>query len=206
MSNVTYPNGNGTLISTAQTPLGLETIFQSVMAQMLGINPVANPQTAWTAVRVAWQIQGQPAWAITDDVCIVRATADDAPFSRVRDNLWAENDDVSVILDMQFTQVWTIHATLYGPNCYDHARQIISALSLDWVSGILEPLNLYLIPDWIRPSYVPELKDGQWWQRTDIEFKLNENALESMVIPTAAEQPVTLVPDVGSSEEFVIES
>lgn len=132
MSSVTFPNGE-TFASSAITPDGLNNLLQPLVASILGIDPVADPSRAYSAVRVGWQPQGQPAWQITEDVCIIRSEMAEDPFGEVRDRIWEPNNSSSITDAGGFTQVWKVHFTLYGPNCQDNGRLIVSAQSLDWV-------------------------------------------------------------------------
>ena len=205
MSNQTFSNGL-TLTSTANTPPSMETLFQNITAQIFGYDttqpvPIANNSTnPYWAVRVAWQTQGQPAYEIGEDVCIIRATADDHPFSQCRDMVYNPNDYQSLNQLMSYTQVWRMHWCHYGPNCFDRCRLLISAMSLDWVHDWLAPYSIYAVTEWHRPVYVPELFEGQWWQRADVELQFNELVIENIVVPSAASVNITLVKENGLSE------
>jgi hypothetical protein len=203
MSTTTFPNGQQ-LASSALTPDTFVGILQPLVAQMLGIDPAAEPEKAFTAVRVAWQKEGQPAWNIDEDVCTIHSTPVNEPYSRVRDGQFRPRDAASLTQRMGFTQVWNLHATLRGPNCGDHARLIVSAFSLDWVHDALAQSNLYAIADWQRPVYVPELFQGQWWKRADVDLKFNELVNESLTVPSAAGVDVTLLKETGLSAEIHI--
>lgn len=199
----TFPNGQA-LSSSAFTPDTIAALFQPLIAQILGFDPGANPTTAYSAVRTAWPASGQPAWAITDDVCCIQATAEDEPYSQVRDEFYVNGSSGTVSRQMAFTQVWLIHLSLYGPNGYDHARLISSAMSLDWVHDSLAGSSIYAIPEWQRPAYAPELFQGQWWKRTDLQLKFNEQVTESIAVDSAAGVDVTLLTDTGQTSEFTI--
>ena len=201
-----FPNGL-TLTSTAQTPDTMALIFQPIIAQILGYDTsLLDTSAAYYTVRTAWPEEGQPGLPIDRDVCIIRFTLDNEAFARVRDSRYDPNDSVSLTQSMAFTQVWNFHATLYGPNTADRARLILSAMSLDWVHDLLAPRNIYVIPDWKRPEYVPELFQGRWWKRTDLTLRFNELVNESLVVPSTAEADVTLITDTGVSEEITISS
>lgn len=147
---------------------------------------------------------GQPAWDINQDVCVIRATSVDDPYSRVRDNQYVNLNEASLTNSMGFTQVWNLHCTLYGPTSYDNARLILSSMSLDWVHDQLAISNLYGIVKYHRPQYVPELFQGQWWKRADINMQFNEQVIETFIVPAAASVDVTLVVDDGFSETVTI--
>jgi hypothetical protein len=197
MSSQLFPNGQ-TLISSAFTPPAFETLLQSVIAQILGFDPATEASDAFSAVRVGWQQTGQPAWEITDDVCTLLATPENDPYSQTREAQLVQNDPKSLVQNMSFTQVWKLHATIYGPNSYDHARLIVSAMALDWTHDLLAASNIYAVTEWDRPIYVPELFNGQWWQRTDLNLSFNELVSESIVIAAAASVEVTTESDTAS--------
>lgn len=205
MSTSTFTNGD-VLVSSALTPDALLTIFQALVAQILGFDTSDPDQqaAAYSAVRISWQQEGQPAWAITDDVCVLRAAPENDPYSRVRDGQYVPHDAQSLTREMGYTQAWSVHFTLYGPNSEDRARLIVSAFSLDWVHDALATNSLYAIPDWQRPAYAPELFQGQWWKRTDVELRFNELVNESLTVPSAAGVDVTLLKDTGLTAEIHI--
>jgi hypothetical protein len=203
MSTTTFPNGQA-LVSSALTPDGFLGIMQPLVAQILGFDPTADPNKAFKAVRIAWQQEGQPGWDIAEDACALYVTPVNDPYGRVRDGQFKSRDAVSLTRQMGFTQVWNLHATVLGPNCQDRARLIVSAFSLDWVHDALAASNLYAIADWPRPVYVPELFQGQWWKRTDVDLKFNEMVNESLTVPSAAGVDVALLKDTGPAAEILI--
>ncbi len=200
MSTTNFANGTS-LVSSANTPDTLAAIFQPLITQILGTDPSIDPNST---VRIGWPQGGQPAWGINDDVCIIRATPVDDAYSRVRDSLYAPNNGTSATQKMSFTQVWTLHLVFYGPNGFDRARLIDSAMSLDWVHDALAARNLYGIVKYNRPMYAPEIFQGQWWKRTDLRVQFNELVTETTTADTAAGVDVTILTDTGITEEFVI--
>ena len=208
-SSVVLPDGT-ILVSSALTPRQIEAIFQPLTAQMLGFDPVGNPDLAYFAVRIGWQTEGQPAWEVTDNICVITAVLEDDPFARVRDDNYQMTGSPSDILtdEMGFTQVWRMHFSFYGPSSANWARQLLSALSLDWTSEALQASNLYVIPEWHRPVYAPELypdPGGVWYERTHVEVLFNEQVLESLTpIGPASTVEVTIDTDSGLTETFQV--
>lgn len=209
MSDNTFPNGTS-LQSSALTPQEFATVFQTLTARILGYNiPSTDPQVnknAYFAVRVGWQQTGQPAWKITEDVCVLTAYPLNDEYGRVRDQVYTYLDSVNLELDMSYTQVWTMHWSFYGPNAFDHARLIVSSMSLDWVHDYLQnpppPVNtqIYAVAEWTRPKYSPELFQGQWWQRADVDLKFNELVKEVTTVNSALSASVTIITDSGQTE------
>lgn len=202
----TFPNGL-TFESSAQDPNSIATIFQNVTAQILGFptvdgnNIILPPgSAAWNAVRVGWVLDGQPAWQITEDVCTITATTNDDPFTQTMDELYSGNDDVSIVQQLAYTQVWNVHFSLYGPNCFVNGAFIVSAMSLAWVHDFLQKYGIYAVPLWKRPVYVPENFEGKWWKRADVELRFNELVNLSMIVPLATSAEVVLVKENNLTE------
>lgn len=198
-TTIQFPNGES-LSSSAQSPASIETLFQALTAQVLGFpivdsenKPLPPGAPCWTAVRVGWQPQGQPAWEITEDVVGLTAYTEDHPFTRVQDGYYVTNDYKSLLREMGYTQVWRIHFTVYGPNAFEHAAIIVSAFSLDWVRFNINAQNIFSVPEWKRPVVLYENFQGQWWQRADVDLKFNEQVSLSTTVPAAASVEITLV-------------
>jgi hypothetical protein len=200
------------LHSTGLTPPQFESVMQPIIANILGVPAAPNPwgvnpsPDAWNAVRIGWQTQGQPAWNITDDVCCLTATMTNDPYSQVRDQLYEQNDAASLIQNMQFTQVWNLHFTLYGPNSYRNARQICSSMALDYAHDTLAGFGIYAVVKWNRPQYHPELFAAQWWIRTDLDLQFNENVKEFVTTDAAAGVDGTVITNAGPSISFSIQT
>jgi hypothetical protein len=162
---------------SAQPPLvpqQINMILQAVTLSMLGL-----AENAYSSVRVAWQSTGQPAWKIDEDVCILRCVEEDSDYNRMRDREYTSgNPSTSVDL---YTRVWRVFWVLYGPNSYDHARMIRSALYSDAVHQTLAGSQLYPVMDISAPLRVPELFEGQWWERVDFSALFNEFVTEEAV-------------------------
>ena len=208
-SSVIFPDGTS-LVSSALTPRQIEAIFQPLVAQMLGFDPAGNPSDAFFASRIGWQTEGQLAWEVTDNICVITAVLEDDPFARVRDDLYQMTGSPADSLtdEMGFTQVWRMHFSFYGPSSADWARQLLSAFSLDWVSAALQVSNLYVVPEWHRPVYAPELfpdPGGVWYERTHVEVLFNEQVSESLTpIAPASTVEVTIDTDSGLTETFQV--
>jgi hypothetical protein len=208
---VQFPNGIGAFTCSANSPESIASIFQKVVAQVFGFDLTAPIATAndstnpgWK-VRVGWQQQGQPAYTITDDVCIITAYTDDDPFGRVTDTLLSANDSASLTQETSYTQVWKIHFVCYGPNAFTNAVLIVAAMGLDWVHDALAVSNIYAVTDWKRPEVLYENEDGQWWQRADVKLRFNELVQMNLIVPAAAGIGVTLVKENGLSRTVAIE-
>lgn len=218
MSQTTFPSGQ-TLYSSALAPPQMEQIFQYLVIQIFGtpLTPVP-PSTAFSKVRCAWQKDGQPSFELNNDYCVISAYPLNEAYSRTRDALLYPNNDITNSLDqeMSYTQVWRIHFTLYGPNCWDNGRLIVSTIGgVDWAHDWLENgcaglsvQPIYALADWTRPVYAPELFQRRWWQRTDLDMKFNELVREAIVVESALSDEVIITTDTGETQtvEIVVPS
>lgn len=240
-SSITYPDGS-TLISTARNPDQMAGIFQTLTAQMLGCDPATDP-TAYAKIRVAWVQEGQPAWLIADDVCILRAEEQDADIAHFYDTggklvvitpvievngvqpvmnpsgisingtlLTGPNFTVAINgisatpnMEMTYIRVWRIYWTHYGPDCFDRARAVIDGLRTNWTHDSLAAQQIYLVTDFPRPRYVPELFEGRWWRRTDFYADFNEFVVSGLSVQTIQSAEVLVYKERGLVLDIIAE-
>jgi hypothetical protein len=168
-------------------PAQIETTLQAITLSMLGIDPGFDA-SAYGEVRIGWQQEGQPAQSIDEDVVYLRAISVDDPYNRVRDVSYP--DPLTELT--QYTRVWEAFWECLGPNSFDHVRQIRSALFTQAAHDQFTQANLYLVTDVEEPRRVPEQKDGQWWQRSDLSARFNEFVTESRTSQSVLSSEVIL--------------
>lgn len=199
----------------ATTPLPLvpktiEPAMQFITLVALGVDP-ADPN-AFKKVRVGWQTQGQPAWDIKEDVVFIRCVEEDDAYNRIRDEEVFDDEEDATKVDLltQYTRVWRTFWTVYGPNSFDRARVIRSSLFTQKIHDLLltgqsygvQPYGtggyggggapLYLVTDVAAPRRVPELYDGQWWERVDFDCQFNEDTRELELVNAVASVEVDI--------------
>lgn len=178
-------------------PKTAEIVFQGATISMLGL-PVQP--SSYETVQVSWQQEGQPAYGITDDRLFIQATLVDDEYNRVRDaQILVNPDDDSgntVIKRTTYIRVWECFWEMRGPNSFDNARQVHSALlDNDFIDYFLAAFQLAMVTDPPAPRRAPENKDGQWWDRSDFECRFNELVTEDQIIGTVSSvEIVTYVP------------
>lgn len=202
MTTTNFPNGQA-LISSALTAQAMSTLFQTIALQMLGIDSTTDTH-AYSKVRINWPTTGQPGGLITDDICYIEAKEVDDDYGMIRDAQFPANDDTTTNVTFTYTRVWEIRFVLYGPNSYDNARVIRSAVLLDFSHDFLAESNVYLVPDTPSPRRVPYEFNSQWWERTDLRLKFNEGVTETTVVTSGASVEIKLYNESGQVADFTV--
>lgn len=174
----------------------IATLSNNATTDITEIVYITNP-LAGTLVRQAWPIQGAPAWGINDDLVFVRAIEVDNLYNKLRDELHAPNDDITIGVEYEYTRVWSVFWELRGPNSFDRARLLKSSLLLDYYCAMLASSNLYLMPSISNPVRMPELFEGQYWERTDLTTHYYEQVNESIAVGTIASIEVIVEDKTG---------
>lgn len=208
------------------TPNLIQSLMQIVTMNILGLDPsaAASAQT----VRVGWQAQGQPAQQITEDIIYIRCVEEDDEYNRIRDLEIADvlpEPATLVQLTSIYTRVWRTFWTIYGPSSFDNARAIRSALLTQNVHDMFlgayntygqipsgeggfggGTVNIYLVTDMAAPRRVPELFDGQWWERVDFDCQFNEQVNETTTVNAVESTEVILETNTGVVRDTTISS
>ena len=177
--------------------------MQTLTLAMLDIDPASDG--AYSKVRVDWSRGGAPAWKVTDDVCFLRCAEDDDEYNRIREVKLTGRDDVSLTRTTTYTRVWRVNWILYGPNSFDHARMVRSALFGPLAHDALAASNLYFIPTPAAPVRLPELFSGNWWERTDFSARFNEAVTEVETISSIASAEIIVETERGIVEDITVQ-
>ena len=205
MNNYPIPNV-GTMTSTGLTAQQMNIIWQNIVLQCLGITPSGpTDSAAYSQVRIDWPTPGQPAWIITDDVAFIRAveipdeynTAHEVQPVTVAPPLYPE--------DTIYTRIWQVDLIFYGPNSFDHARQVKDCIFQDFVRDILSTSNLY--PETVvgTPRRAPELFQNQWWERSGFSIRMNEQITDTLTKQAIQSVEVITQSEMGIISDVVVE-
>lgn len=177
-TSVTYPSGQ-TLTSTALNIQQTNIFMQAQTCGMLGIVPVDVSK-----VRVDWQQQGQPDVALpTQDSCYIICVTEDVQYSRVRDRTFADGGAGVAAETWVYTRGWRMSWDTYGPNSFDRARQIHTALFQDYFNDQFATLNLYPVLEPSEPVRVPEFHNAQWYDHSSFSCVFYEQVTETIHSP-----------------------
>lgn len=183
------------------TPTALNVLFQQMTITALGLS-----DNSFDLVRVGWQKRGQPTGTIDEDVCYIRVVEDDDDFNRQRDISQVANDDSTVLQVTNYTRVWRNFWTFYGPNSFDRARIIRSKLFGSSSHDTLAAWNVYFVPNSSAPTRIPELFEGQWWERVDFSAQFNELVFETEIVGLVKSAEIVAISADGIVADVTISS
>lgn len=161
----------------------IEDFFADITAKMLDLD-LTQPQNKGK-IRIAWPSNGAPSWKIDEDVIFLRITPVDDKLARELNIVYYKNelDNDNADKKTGYTRVHKIDWTLYGPNSYDNADLIRHLIFDNDFMYEFRNKNLYLITDVSMPTRLPELNNGQWWERTDFSATFNEAVIREKKVP-----------------------
>jgi hypothetical protein len=159
----------------------IEKLFWKATTIMLGFDP-ANPVNA-NKVRISWPVDGAPAWKITEDVTFLRIGDEEDPFSLLRDTTYSTLDNDNANQETSYTRVMNVHWVCYGPNSNDSAFMIRNKLYSQIVRDLLNDKQVFLVPKIDSPIRSPELFNGQWWDRSNLNAKFNLPVVFDTTVP-----------------------
>lgn len=174
----------------------IEDFFQNITSLMLGLD--MTQQINQGKVRISWPTGGAPSWKISEDIVFLRITPIDDKQARTLNIIYNTNsiDNINLNKETGYTRVHKVDFTLYGPNSYDNADLIrYTLLEPNSYKDEFKNKNLFVIPDIPMPTRVPELYNGQWWDRTDFSASFNEAVIRRSLVPFIESAEIKLVTD-----------
>jgi len=176
----------------------IEDIFQSLTVRLTGLDPNKG-------VRIAWPSDGAPGWGIDQNVVFLRIAPISDPYIQQRETMYQQQEGdggITTTVVASYTRVHLVHWIVYGPNSYEYAETIRNGIYLQDVKSTLAANNLYLILDVPPVNRVPELFNGQWWQRCDLLAKFNEHVTRYSTVPNLAGISISLKADDGQTRNI----
>jgi hypothetical protein len=171
----------------------LEDIFWTLTCQLLGIDPEKDQ----SSVRISWPKDGSLGWKITDDIVFVRVTPDDDPYIQQRHVTYEPNPDGTLQKVAKYTRAHSIHWICYGPDSNEKAETIRNGLyQLETASSLAEN-NLFLVLSIPAPIRSPELFNGQWWERAELQVTYYEQVIRYTTVPSIQSVDVRTLTEQG---------
>lgn len=198
-TNTTYANGT-TLTSNAFSDAGIATFLQPLVLDMLG-QPIVNTSDR---VRISWPSEGAPFQSTTQDVCYLRCTPFDIPYDKIRDEGPIATVGTFNTVQANYTRGWSIHFVAYGPNAVDNLREVRDALYNQYFTDQLANGTLFPVSNFPQVIRMPELIDGQWFERSDLEVTMYEFVTETIGQQTVASVEVIVEEATGIVADITV--
>lgn len=146
----------------------IEDVFQALTVSMIGSSPAAD-------VRISWPIGGAPAFKATDNVAFLKVYEVPSPISVQREEEFAQVGSPAVsTMKMGYSRTLQINWIFYGSAGWDNSLKVANGLFYQENHDVLALNNLYMVPDFQPAKRVPELFQGMWYERMDLNILFNE--------------------------------
>ena len=161
--------------------LQVQDLLHTITARALGYDifnedqSIADEAAARAAreIRNSWPKDGAPAWKVDQDIVFIRASSEPDPYTYDHHKRVIHKNSDTYTEQMEMTNVWTVSWLFYGPNSYSRAITICTNI-FDPELQIMYAQNAFFpIKNFNVPSRIPELYQGQWWERVDLKIKFN---------------------------------
>lgn len=124
-------------------------------------------------IRLTYQTDGQPGWAIDEDIVFIRLFEKEDEYAKQIDSVY-EAGRATVIKKSARTRVWEVQYVVYGSNANTNINKIKDGVFRQDVKRLLSGSSVFLVPSLPPCRRVPELFAGQWWNRWDLSLTFNE--------------------------------
>ena len=186
----------------------LNAIFQDLTVSMLGRGTPAGPtDPLYRMVRIAWPTEGQPGFGIAEDVTFVSWRERYHVYNQIRESQISQFTDSpgwTLNRAVHYTRMIDVRWVIYGPNSYANSQLIRDGLFSPEGRAGLKAQNLYLTGAIPTPNRAPELFEGQWWERVDMNAMFNELVILNYAVPSIKTVDVMLQTDTGITETISI--
>jgi len=169
------------MADTVNTMAEIEDLFQQQTILMLGydteeIDGVPQNQDK---VRITYPQIGQPAFKVTDEVAFVSVFCKDDPYNRLFEATYEEIDEETAQRNINYTRAIDVKWTFYGPEAFDRADLVRALIFQTPYATEFKAKNIYLVPDVSAPVRLPEMFNGQWWNRADFSATFYEKVIRT---------------------------
>ena len=184
----------------------IEDIFRIAVFQIWN----QNPDTAQNQKRIRFpygsdlkNTDSAPTWKRQEDVCFIYELPQDGSYNGF--------SDISYTLDkskrdfIEVDEHTDIHALLfvnYGPNAYECTRDIRDGFKRERIREYLKKHHFFVVPPIPAIRRVPELVNGQWWNRVDVTVVFNEYVRREEPIKSIESVTVTAMTVTNNGKEL----
>ena len=166
----------------------LGNVFQTLTSSILGLSGTDIDDF----VRLAWPTDGSPAWKIDEDKCFIQVVQESEPYDKQRNVTYTNIDGINSNQDTDYTRVIRVNWIFYGPNSSLYADNVKDALFFQKNHDVLAQYGIYLVPDIVAPSRVPEIFQHRWWERVDLHALFYDETIRNTPVPWVADIPMSI--------------
>lgn len=158
----------------------IEDIFRIAVCQIWNINP--DEKQNQKRIRFPWgtdfkreQSDTAPTWKRNEDVCFIYELPQDGSYNGLSDISYELDESKRDFIEVdEHTDIYTVIFANYGPNAYEYARDIRDGFKRERIREYLKKHHFFVVPPIQAIKRVPELVNGQWWNRVDVTVVFNE--------------------------------
>jgi len=173
-------------------------VFQNLTISLLGLTiPTVTDKSSYSKVRVSYPPEGQPAWKVTDNIAFVSVFERDGEYNKPRNVIMDDLDEDNANQETTYTRILEASWIFYGPLSFDNARKVKDGIFYELNREVLAASNLYLVPSTPNPVRIPEIYQGQWWERVDLRMTFNERVVVNLTVPYLKSSEITVVREDG---------
>lgn len=186
-----------------QTLTELNTLLHGVTVTMSGYSD--------QNVRIAYQGNQQPAWNREDDVIFIYIQPVEDDYAKNIDTVAINPTPISgepgFLMDVNhaFTRVLAVDFQVYGPNSYDTCVLLKYKIGTPAIRNVLAVQQAYPLPHIPQPKRVPYLFNRQWFDRSDLQVKMNVKSLIEEFAYSFADATINLYNQDGQFGTIVVD-
>lgn len=164
-------------------------IFWECTVRNLGLDP--NSKTSQKRIRKGYPAEGAPAWKRTENVGFILVSFENDPYAQPVEISYNRDNETAADQIASYTRVIQVSWTFYGPSSYDDADKVRTGLFLNPL--LFAPMHL--ITDAPTPYRLPELFEGQWWERSTLVARFNEKVTRSTKVNYIESADIRVIPN-----------
>jgi len=143
----------------------LNKIFYDLTRSIISGSPLVE-------VRHSWPTGGAPAFKVSDNVIFLKIYDVKSPITDQQEIKY----DASLTYPEKrsYTRTLMVNWICYGSLSWDYATDIRSKIFYSEHHDTLANNSIFIVPDFDPPKRLPELWQGQWYERCDLNISFNE--------------------------------
>ena len=146
-----------------------------------------------------------PTWKREEDVCFIYELPQDGSYNGLSDVTYELDESKRDFIEVdEHTDIHTVLFANYGPNAYEYARDIRDGFKRERIREYLKRHHFFVVPPIAAIKRVPELINGQWWNRVDVTVIFNEYVTRAEAIKSI--ESVTVTPMTVTNGKELIKS